>query len=162
MNQSMQQADPDQAAENSAPPPTTPARFNYLLALLAVLLLWISSSMLYGSIGSYIRSCMALQYKTGEGTVSSIEEHYDPLGIRKEVHLRFVVDGHENNSTVEMPANRVMKKGELTAIYYDKNHPENAVLSTDIDYDSVMVYGAFGLFIFCFGAWMASRLFLRR
>jgi hypothetical protein len=105
---------------------------------------------------------MALQYKMGDATVSSIEEHYDPFGIRKEVHLNFVVDGKQQNCVVEMPASRVMKKGELTAIYYDRSRPENAVLSTDIDYDSIIVYGAFGLFIFCFGAWMASRLFLQR
>src|SRR5262249_35260008 len=139
----------------------SPRANKLLLGLTACLLLSVSSLMLYHSLGSYFKGLAAASYKMTDATVEKLEEHFDPFGIRKEVQLVFQVDKQEKHALVELPADRVMKKGELTVLFYDPANPANAVLSQQIDYDSIQVFGAFGLFAFCFGALLASKVFLK-
>lgn len=144
------------------PPPILPGKGNILLILVATSLLLVSLAMLFHSINTYRKGILALQYKMADATVVKVEEHFEPLGISREVQLHFQVKGQEQRAVVAMPADRVMKKGELSAIFYDENNPENAALTKDIDYDSIIVMGAFGLFLFCFGALLASKLLAGR
>ncbi len=123
----------------------------------ALILILASAFMLKTAVSTYISGFATLSYKMADGRVQEIEEHYDALGIRKEVLLNYQINGKELQARGNLPAGRVMKPGELTAVYYNADNPAEIALSKEIDYDMVTVMGAFGLFVLSFGGFILLR-----
>lgn len=129
------------------------------LLLGSILILAISTPLFVSAIADYSRGIKALQYKQSDAVVEQMTEKYESFGVKKEVRLRFWIDGKKQQASCAPPANRVMKKGELTVLFYNPSNPAEATLTKDIDYDPIIVNGAFGLFGVCLGTFMLRKSF---
>lgn len=132
-------------------------RLNIRLLLLSLVILVFSSPMFFSSVADYSRAIKALEYKQSDAVVDEVRETYESFGIKKEVILHFWINGQKNLVTCPLPSNRVMKRGELTVLFYNKSNPAEAVLSREIDYDPIIVNGAFGLFGVCLAVFMVKK-----
>lgn len=132
-------------------------RINWMQTIISLVLLVASSLLLYSSLSTYIKDISALQYKRTDAKVVKIIEHFDAFSIRKEVQMRYWINGVEKSGNADIPPGRVMKPGELTLLFYDPNNTENVVLSQDVDYDLVIPGGAFGLFGLCFALFFGYK-----
>lgn len=154
-----QTQEPSEAAsETAAELPSGKKELDLRLAVISSILLLISSVMIFICISTYAKGLAAQQYKMYDANVAEIVEHFDPIGIRKEAVMRFWIKGAEKTAQVPVPLGRVLKKGELTVVFCDPEAPEVAVLTQEIDYDTVIVVGAFGFFLLSFGVLVASKV----
>lgn len=132
-------------------------KIDWRLAAIAILLLGVSVPAVYGALASYAKGVAALQYKKTDGKVLKVVESFDAFGVTRQVSMRFWINGAEQTALCAMPPERVMKTGELTVLFYDPNNPANVALTQDIDYDPIMVFGAFGMFGVCLGVFIARK-----
>lgn len=124
---------------------------------IGLFLLVSSSAALYTGANIYISGLAALNYKNYDGKVLEIIQHSELLGVRKEALLSYQIQGNTIEAAAPVPSSRVMLKGETTAVFADAQNPEHPVLSQEIDYDSVILFGGYGLFVFCFGALVTRK-----
>ena len=158
----MQDADKDNAKvaldnDDGAVSFKTKRKLSPARVLIASVLILIGAYMLSVSGTIYFRGVAALNYKMIDGTVSGIEEFFDPFGLRKEASMSYVVAGKTITANAPIPEGRVLKKGEATVVFCDVTNPKNIVLYQEIDYDMVTVMGAFGLFALSFGTLVAFK-----
>ena len=152
--QAMQDTNSDAKSEST---PVKSSGINMRLSLISALLLAVSLYMISVALITYGKGLASLQYKMYDARVEKIEEHFDAIGIRKEAVMSFKVDGSEKSATMPVPFGRVMKRGEQTVVYCDPADTKEAVLSQEVDYDVVIVMGAFGFFILSFGIFIGIK-----
>lgn len=151
----MQQTDID--SKDTKTESKTNRKVDLRLALISAVLFVVSGAMLNASLGAYLKGAMALQYKSTDAKVVSVEQKFDAFGVSKIAKMRYWINGAEKTAETVIPAGRVMKPGELTVLYYDKGNTENAVLSQEIDYDPIIPTGAFGLLLFSFAVFIGFK-----
>lgn len=127
------------------------------LAIIAAILFVISIFMLNISASTYFRGLASLSYKMIDASVYEVVEHFDPMGISKEVTMAYNVDGQEIKAPAMVPSGRLLKRGEKTVVFCDVKNPHQIVLEQVIDYDVVTVMGAFGLFALSFAVLLAVK-----
>ena len=133
--------------------------FKIRLMLLSLVILVFSTPMFLGAVADYSRGFNAQEFKQSDAVVDELKETYESFGIKREVLMRFWINGQKYLAPCAMPANRVMRKGELTVLFYNPANPSEAVLTRSIDYDPIIVNGAFGLFGVCLALFMAKKCF---
>lgn len=124
---------------------------------IAVILIVISSTAIINGISIYVRGIQSLGYKMTDAKVVRIVEHFDAFAIRKEALMSYKASGKEREGSAPVPSGRVMKRGEETVVFLDPANPNNIVLNQEVDYDWVIVLCGYGLFVFCFGAFILFR-----
>lgn len=126
------------------------AQKNPLRFLTGLVLFAVAASLLFQSIGTYIDGLSALQYKSVTARVNTVNTLFNAFDQTKVGSVEFTLDGKQQKSEVVVPPDRIVKANELVQVYYDKNNPNKATLTQEVDYDSTIVKGAFGLFALCF------------
>lgn len=80
------------------------------------------------------------------------------MGISRTANLKYVAGGKTYTSKQVLANGVIVKTGETVDVYYNGLSPCCAVMSQEIDYDSVIIKGAFGLFLFSISALMLRHL----
>lgn len=152
----------ENSKESSQESESNAASKKRLAAAIAIVLLAISSTAIFNGLSIYVRGLRSLSFKMTDAKVVKVIEHFDAFGIRKEALLSYKVGAETKESAAPVPAGRVMKRGEETVVYQDPANPETIVLNQEVDYDWVIVLCGYGLFVFCFGAFILYRTLNRK
>ena len=134
-----------------------PKKTNFLLIAGALALLAVAAVLTIQAGTVYTKGLATLNYTGATGRITTVSYHYNPFGISKTAEVEFTVDNSKKLAEVDLPSDRVFKDGETLQMYYDKNQPANACINQEVDYDTTIVKGAFGLFALCFGTFMLRR-----
>lgn len=124
----------------------------------AFVLLGVASLLLWITISTYALGIMSLGFKNVDGTIDKILVRINPVGTDKIANVSYPVDGKILQSTALMPRDRLIKEGEKVDVWYDPGNVKNISLIHEVDYDTVIVYGALGLFALSFGSFMLYRI----
>lgn len=130
----------------------------FVLSLCAFALGLISLLWLWESISTYVSGLSAQSYESILARVSDVTEQFNPLGINRTAILSYSVGGKTYKQKQTLGSGLIIKSGETVDLFYDPRSPEHMALSREIDYDTVIVKGAFGLFGLCFVILMIKRL----
>lgn len=138
---------PKEALQKPFLPPRVAA---FALLVVASLLLWIT-------ISTYALGIMSLSFKNVTGTIDKIVIRINPVGRDKIANVSYPVDGKILQSTALMPRDRLIKEGEKVDVWYEPGNVKNIALVHEVDYDTVIVYGALGLFALSLGSFILYR-----
>lgn len=114
--------------------------------------------MIYVSLTTYCSGLASLGYIAAPARIKSVERHYGALGVTRAVTVEYEAQGVTHERVLPHPSGRVLKAGERTDVYVDRAAPKQVTFSREVDYDTVIVQGAFGLFFLGFAV---SALFHR-
>lgn len=132
-------------AERSLQKESNPVRL-----IIGVVLMAVACILLFQSIATYIDGLSTLQYKSVNARVGTVNTTFNAFDQSKICSVSFSLDNREYKTDVNVPPERIVKVNELVQLYYDSNNPNKASLTQEVDYDSTIVKGAFGLFALCF------------
>ena len=122
-----------------------------VLLSVASLLLWIAGS-------TYLTGLTSLGYKNVDGRINKIVVRINPIGQDRIATVNYEIDGRQLESTALMPRDRLIKNGEKVDVYYDPGNQSAITLTHEVDYDTVIVYGALGFFALSFGSFILYRV----
>ena len=114
------------------------------------ILLATAAILLFQSISTYAEGLTTLQYKSLAARVDSIDTVFNSFDQNKICKMSFELKGKNYKTEVPLPPNRIVKENELVQLYFDANNPLKASLTQEVDYDTTIVKGSFGLFALCF------------
>jgi hypothetical protein len=127
-------------------------------SLISAALLFVAASFLWVACTTYVAGVKSLGYQKVDGKIQEVTTRSTPFYSERAATVEFIVDGQVQRGTGTIPQDRLMKVSETIDVYYDKAAPHQVALKQEVDYDTVIIYGAFGLFALSIGGFMAWRL----
>ncbi|MBY0357565.1 MAG: DUF3592 domain-containing protein [Candidatus Obscuribacterales bacterium] len=113
---------------------------------------------LYEAGDTYLSGLEAQDYQSVIATVDSVEEKYNPFGVSRTAVLGYTVKDKSYKQKQDLAAGLILRPGEKVDVFYDSDFPSDSTLSREIDYDSIIVKGAFGLFVLALSSLMLKEL----
>lgn len=123
---------------------------NPLRLIIGAVLMVVATTLIFQSIVTYVDGLSTLQYKSVNARVGAVNTIFNAFDQSKVCTVSFTLDNRDYKTEVNVPSQRIVKVNELVQLYYDSNNPNKASLSQEVDYDSTIVKGSFGLFALCF------------
>lgn len=122
---------------------------SFLHLMLLYLGLPVSAVMIWVCLSTYAAGLASLGYSPMTGVVKS-ESFETGLEVRKFLEIAYTIDGKELRARTKAPTDRLIKVGETLEVYVDPNTHQHITLDRGVDYDTVIIQGAFGFALLSF------------